>query len=143
MEYIAHSQPYYPNVQANVQSIDLNIAKPMLHDSLHEASQTLVEKLQQSDLIMYLLQPHHDAAQALNNLRSMLSLPGMSAQVNRSDRFGWKPLDYAVRAFPEAMEVLLQAGASANSKGFGPSRNASEPRYSHGGQTGRKRSSET
>ena len=75
----------------------------MLHHSLDEASQKLVEKLHQSDLIMFLVQPHRDTAQALDNLRSMLSLPGMSAQVNRSDRTGGKPLDYAVGAFPKAV----------------------------------------
>ena len=110
MEHIARGRAYNPHLQANVRSIDLNIVKPMLHDSLDEASQRLVERLHQSDLITFLQQSQRDTAQALDNLRSMLSLPGMSVQVNRSDRLGWKPLTYAVRAGPS--KRLLRMGAS-------------------------------
>lgn len=112
MEYVAYNVQRFPQYQFGVRSLDLNVVKPLLRDSLNEASRTLSEKLKQSDLIMFLLQPHPDATQALDILRSMLTLPGISTQINRSDRVGWTPICYATRAFPEAVEVLLQAGAS-------------------------------
>ena len=42
----------------------------------------------------------------------MLTLPGVTTQINRQDGFGWTPLAYAIRAFPEAVEAILRAGAS-------------------------------
>lgn len=112
MEYIAYGTRTAPQFQAGARSLDLNIVKPLLHDSLDEASRTLSEKFKQSDLIIFLLQPHPDATQALDSLHTMLTLPSISAQINRSDLTGERPIYYAARAFPEAVEVLLQAGAS-------------------------------
>lgn len=86
--------------------------KPLLRDSLDEASRTLDEKLGRSDVHAALFHPHRDVASALVSLRSVLALPRISAQVNQLDSLSWPPLTYATRAFPEAVELLLQAGAS-------------------------------
>lgn len=112
MEYTVHNAQRYPRFRPGVQSLDLTVVKPVLHDSMDEASKTLNEKLRRSDLIAFLLRPHSDIEEALRNLRSMLTLPTISSQIRRSDAAGWQPIDYAAHAFPEAVEVLLQAGAS-------------------------------
>ena len=86
--------------------------RPLFGDSLYEISGSLDGKLRQSELQAFLFQPHSDSSQALDALRGMLSLPTIKAQVNYRDRHGWTALAYATRAFQEAVELLLQAGAS-------------------------------
>lgn len=86
--------------------------RPLLGESIDEVSATLDEKLERSDLQAFLLQPHPDITQALGTLRDMLLLPTIKAQINRRDGYGWTPVAYATNVFPEAVETLLQAGAS-------------------------------
>ena len=95
--------------------MDLNIVRPLLDISLDEVSATLGEKFGRTDLHTFLIQSHPDLDHARDNLRAMLSLPVIKAQINQRDGVGWTPLTSAMRALPEAVELLLRAGASPRS----------------------------
>lgn len=114
MDRAAYLAQLLPDYRIGSQSLDLNIVRPLLHGSLDEASQTLDEKLKRSDLHSLLIQPRHDINQALDTLRGVLALPRIGAQINITDINRYTPLDYAVDALPEAVELLLQAGACPN-----------------------------
>ena len=115
---MAYNGQHNANSKSNLRSLDLTIVRPLLGESLDEVSAVLGEKVGRSDLQTFLAQPHLDAAQALDTLRSMLSLPVINAQVNQEDRYSRKPLAYATLAFPEAVELLLRAGASLKSGAY-------------------------
>ena len=111
-EFITYNTQRYPERRRSLQTIELNIVKPLLDESVDEVAKVLEEKLERSPLQAFLVQPHADVARALNTLHDMLSLSSVNAQLNRRDRVQWTPLDYATTAFPEAVVSLLQAGAS-------------------------------
>ena len=115
---MAYSSQQILRLKPNSRSLDLSIGRPLLGDSLEEVSATLGKKLGRTDLQTFLLQPHPDTVQALGTLRNVLSLPTTKAQMNQRDGHRLTPLDYATRAFPEAAELLLQAGASPRSSTY-------------------------
>ena len=112
---MAYDSQRHPHLKSNSLSLDLTIARPLLGDSLEEVSATLGEKLRRTDLHTLLINAHPDIIHALDTLRDMLSLPTIKAQINQRDGYGGTPLDYATHTFPEAVELLLQAGASPRS----------------------------
>ena len=92
--------------------------RPLLGDSLDEISLMVKEKFAQSELQAFLVRPHSDVVEALGELRTMLLCRSIKAQMSDRDRRGWTPLDYAAYGFPEAVEVLLQAGSSLKSGAY-------------------------
>ena len=112
---MAYTSQQNSHLQSNSLSLNRTVGRPLLGDSLEEVSATLGEKLGRTDLQLFLLRPHPDIIHAFDTLCEMLSLPTTKAQINQPDGYSWTPLDYATRAFPEAAELLLQAGASPRS----------------------------
>ena len=118
MELIAYNAHRYPAYRLSARSLYLNLARPLFEDSLDEISRSAKEKLRQSDLHKFVLQDHADVGRALSSLRDLLTLPDIQSSINATDSYGSTPLDYATSAFPEAVEVLLEAGASLKTGTF-------------------------
>lgn len=84
---------------------------PYLHEDPDETWASLQRKMRWTDLHL-LFVDYRSPLISLDALERTLKLPGIAAQLNVMDTWGCPPLYYAIRARPEAVEILLRAGAN-------------------------------
>lgn len=99
------------SIADSLQSLQLTVLGPYLHEDLDETWVSLQRKLRWTDLHL-LFADYRSPLMSLDALERMLKLPSLAGQLNALDAWGYPPLYYAIRSQPEAAEVLLRAGAN-------------------------------